>query len=235
MAKDITVKLELSKEQGAQVERILKAKLKLLEDNIEAIVKKEVIPHLIDLVMDNYDKLSERMDMLSADDPTNPANWRGVFKAKLEQEATDTFIFDRASGIIKVNLGEKSFLGYSGEDTDSDTPLVWMVYYIEGLTGSYAWITKDMWQEVFPDGQWDEAWGRFKNAPGFMMSGGDFFKRTNRAGKPNLFRDKLKWTEIRHPFSAFSPLDIFTEALNELNIRPFISKAVKAALAGKKL
>lgn len=230
MAKDIQVKLELNKQQKALVERILQAKLRLVEDNIEAVIKKEAVPHLIDLIMDNYDKLSERMEMLPHDDPTNPALWRDTFKAKLEQEASDTFLFDRSSGIIKLNLGEKAWLGYTDNpDPSSTSPMIWMVYYLEGLAGSWAWITREIWQQVFPEGKWDPEWGRFSNAPGFMLSGGEFFDRE----KP--WRERITWTEVRHPFSAFSPLDIFAEAMNEFNIRPFIEKAIKAALSGKKL
>ena len=230
MAKNIKVKLELSKTQKALVEKIVAAKMKLVENNIEAVIRKEAIPHLIDLVMKGYDNLSDRMDTLPHDDPTNPANWRDVFKAKLEQEAVETFVYDRSSGIMKVNLGEKSFLGY-GEtpDTQSDTPLIWMVYYLEGLAGSWGWVTKELWQQVFPGGKWDPKWGRFSSAQGFMLSGGDFFDRKNP------WREKVTWSEIRHPFSAFSPLDIFAEALNEFKIKPFIDKAIKAALAGKRL
>jgi len=226
----IKVRVSLSKEQGAAVDRFLKAKLKLVEDNIAAVIKNEAIPHLIDLIMFHYDKLGERMDTLSDEDPTNPTIWRGTFKDKLEEEAQETFIFDRTSGIIKLNLGEKSFLGYGGEpDTDSNTPLIWMVYYLEGLAGSWAWITRETYQEVFPDGKWDSTWGRFKSAPGFMLSGGDFFD------SKSPWKSKLTWSTVRHPFSAFSPLDIFAEALNEFHIRPFVQKAIDAAQAGKKL
>jgi len=236
MAKDIKVKTRLSKQQAALAERIVKAKLKLVEDNIAAVIRKEAIPHLIDLIMKHYDKLGERMESLPHDDPTNPIHWRGTFKDKLEEEAEETFIFDRSSGVIKLNLGEKSYLGYGdAEDNQSDRPMVWMVYYLEGLAGSWGWVTREIWQQVFPDGTWDSDWGRFRNAPGFMMSGGDFFARENKKGKPNLFRQKITWSEIKHPFSAYSPMDIFAEALNEFQIRPFINRAIQAALAGKKL
>lgn len=230
MSKGIKVKLALSKQQAALAERIIVAKLKLVENNIAAIIQKEAIPHLIDLIMIQYDKLSARMDKLSDEDPTNPVIWRGTFKDKLEEEAAQTFIFDKTSGIIKLNLGEKSFLGYgAAPDTDSNSPLVWMVYYLEGLAGSWAWITRETYQKVFPEGKWDPKWGRFKSAPGFMLSGGDFFD------SKNPWRSKISWSEVRHPFSAFSPLDIFAEALNEFNIRPFVNKAIKAAMAGRKL
>lgn len=230
MAKDIKIKLELTPQQKELAERIIQAKLKLVKDNIKNVMKKEAIPHLIDLIMKGYDFLGERMEELPIEDPTNPANWRSVFKAKLEEEAEETFTFDRVSGRIKVKLGERSFLGYgSEEDTSSDTPLVWMVYYLEGLVGSYGWVTKDLWKQVFPDGNWDPTWGRFQSSPGFMLRGGEFFDRSNP------WRKKITWSEIRHPFSAYSPLDIFAEALNEFNIRPFIDRAIKAALAGKKI
>ena len=230
MGKDIKVKLKLSEKQKALAEKMVKAKIKLVEDNIETIIRKKAIPHLIDLIMENYDKLSDRMDMMGPEDPTNPALWRDVFKAKLEKDAADTFFWDRSSGIIKVNLGEKSYLGYGEDsDTDSPSPLVWMVYYLEGLAGGWGLITKDIYEAAYPDGKWDSQWGRFKNAPGFMLSGGEFFSRKNP------WRKVATWSEVRHPFSAYSPMDIFAEAKNEFQIRPFINIAIRAALAGKKL
>jgi hypothetical protein len=230
MAEGIKVKVNFPKAQAVAMEKAIKAKFKLVENNIAAIIQKEALPYLIDLIMKHYDTLSERMSTLADEDPTNPANWRNVFKTKLEQEASDTFIYDRTSGRIKINLGEKSFLGYSGDpDNSSDTPLVWMVYYLEGLAGSWAWITRESYQEVFPSGKWSSDWGRFANAPGFMLSGIEFFD------EDNPWKAHLQWAEVKHPFSAFSPLDIFAEALNEFQIRPFVNKAIKASLAGKKL
>jgi hypothetical protein len=45
----------------------------------------------------------------------------------------------------------------------------------------------------------------------------------------------ISFEEARHPFSGYSPLDIFTEALNEFRIRPFIERAIKASKEGKRL
>jgi hypothetical protein len=231
----MATKLKLSKGYKALAEKIVKDRLDLVNENIGSVLRKEGIPHLIDLIMVHYDGLGDRMSSLPHDDPTNPIYWREEFKAKLEQELADTFFFDKSKGLIKVNLGEKSYLGYGEEDTSIDTPLSWMVYYLEGLVGSWGWITRDVWEQVFPEGDWDPKWGRFKDAPGFMISGGDFFARKNRRGGPNLFRKKITWSEVKHPFSAFSPIDIFAEALNEFQLRPFVDKALKAALMGKKL
>ena len=49
------------------------------------------------------------------------------------------------------------------------------------------------------------------------------------------------WAEImpfevaRHPFSGYSPFDIFAEALREFQLRPFLKRAIKAAAEGRKL
>lgn len=233
------VKLKLSKEQKALAEKIVQDRLKLISDNIESEMKNTAVPHLIDLVMKNYDKLGERMERLGPEDPTNPALWRDVFKAKLEKDALDTFFYDRNTGIIKVNLGEKTYLGYGDEPSHNDnSPMVWMVYYLEGLAGNWAWITKDIYEKAYPTSVWDSQWGRFKDAPGFMLSAGEFFARTKmtKHGPVNVpWRKVASWSEVKHPFSAFSPIDIFAEAMNEFDIRPFVEKALKAALAGKKL
>ncbi len=45
----------------------------------------------------------------------------------------------------------------------------------------------------------------------------------------------MPFEAVRHPFSGYSPLDIFTEALNEWKIRPFIEKAISASVKGRRL
>ena len=45
----------------------------------------------------------------------------------------------------------------------------------------------------------------------------------------------IPFDQVRHPFSGFAPLDIFTEALNEFKIRTFIQKALDAATKGERV
>jgi len=49
------------------------------------------------------------------------------------------------------------------------------------------------------------------------------------------WNEVVPFESVRHPFSGFAPVDIFTEALHEWRIRPFIQKAIDAAIRGKRL
>ena len=81
------IKMKIDK---AGLARIIDRKKRLLHKNINSVVRQEVIPHLITLVMVGYDGLSERMDMLP-EDPTNPANWREEFREQLATDLSDTY------------------------------------------------------------------------------------------------------------------------------------------------
>ncbi len=204
----------------AKLRKFLEAKQKLIENNVKNIMKKKALPHLIDLIMKGYDGLSSRMS--GEEDPTNPALWREEFKAKLEQDLNDTFVF--GNGKLMIKLGEKSFLGYDRASEKTDEPLIWLVYYIEGLAGSWAFITPEMWV-LKHGGKKYPGFGRFSE--GFLISENDFFAER--------WDSVIPFNQVRHPFSGVSPLDIFNEALNEFRIRPFIKEALAAAVRGQKI
>lgn len=201
----------------------------LVENNIRSIVRNEAIPFLIDRIMVGFDSLSERADLLP-EDPTNPGNWREVFELALRQDLERTFMV--TGDVITVRLGDKEFLGYdpSGETNDPTdaTPLKWMVYYLEGLAGDWAYISPETYEQINGGGSFNPNWGRFgEGGGGFMVSK----KEYEEAGWDLV----VPFSTVRHPFSGYSPLDIFTEALREFRFRPFIQRAIAAAAKGKKL
>lgn len=208
----------------SQMKRILKSKQDLIRHNITTIVRTEAIPDLIDKIMVGYDRLSDRMNSLP-EDPTDPANWRQEFKASLLSDLERNLIVSDHGLIIR--LGDKEFLGYTNDESSdpSDTsPLSWLVYYIEGLLGDWAYISTDLYKQKRKNSK-NTKLGRFGD--GFMISKEDFDKEG--------WGSYISFEEARHPFSGYSPLDIFTEALNEFRIRPFIERAIKASKEGKKL
>jgi len=202
--------------------RILKKRQELIHHNVVTVIRTEAMPHLIDMIMDGYDDLSSRMSGMP-EDPTNPAYWRTEFKTKLEQDLEhNLLVTDR--GLI-VRLGEKEFLGYSEDgnwDPKSFNPLDWVVFYIEGLLGEWAFITPELYAQK---GGSPPTPGRFQE--GFMISRDEF----DREGWSKF----TSFASVRHPFSGLSPLDIFTEAINEFKLKPFITKAIKSAREGKRL
>lgn len=208
----------------SKLKKIIKDKQDLIKHNITVVVRTEAVPHLIDRIMAGYDRLSDRMSS-TPDDPTNPALWRTDFRNKLLQDLEQNLIVtDR--GLI-IRLGDKKFLGYTDDekgDPDSTEGLTWLVYYIEGLMGDWAFISNATYKDMRGRAS-IKPLGRF--GEGFMLSRSQF--------------DEEGWSKVtsfeqeRHPFSGFSPLDIFTEALNEFRIKPFIERAIKAAKEGRRL
>lgn len=214
-----TVKLD-----SAALKKFIEAKQKLIKDNIVAVLRKEAVPSLIDKIMKGFDKLSERADQLP-EDPTNPSNWRQEFLDKLQKDFQENFIIQDNRLIIRV--GEKKFLGYdpSGLAPPGEQDLVWLVYYIEGLAGEWGFLTPDIYDSLRGQGAFQSTWGRF--GKGFLISKEQFDSEG--------WQTVTSFEAIKHPFSGFSPVDIFQEALDEFNLRPFIKKAIKAASENKKL
>jgi hypothetical protein len=207
----------------AALSRIIQEKQKLIKENIREVMRHKALPHLIDLVMGGYDELSDRMEA-GPEDPTNPANWRSEFLSKLREDLEDNLILtgDR----IVAKIGDTDFLGYdpSGTIDPADTePLHWLVFYIEGLAGDWGFVTPEDYNTI-TRGKYDPQWGRFSR--GFMISREEY--------EAQGWSKVIPFEQIRHPFSGFSPLDIFSEALNEFKIRPFVQKAIEAAVRGEK-
>lgn len=215
----IKLKIDQSSLRG-----IILANQKLILDNIVAVVRNEAIPDLIEKIMVGYDSLSDRMDTLP-EDPTHPANWRDEFFLKLHQDLHNTFTV--VGNRVIIRLGEKDFLGYdpSGTIDKKDvTPLHWLVFYLEGLAGDWGFITPEVYEKL-RGSTFNPDWGRF--GQGFMISREDY----QREGWDKV----VPFDQVRHPFSGYSPLDIFKEALDEWNVRPYIQKALDAAVQGRKL
>lgn len=216
-------KLKL-KVDTSKLKKLVAQKQKLIQKNILTILRKEAFPFLIERIMSGYDQLSDVAEM-EPDDPTNPGNWRVEFLNKLEEDLERSFVI--TGGRISIKLGDKEFLGYdpSGSIDSNDTePLHWMVFFIEGLIGDWAFITPAVYERL-TGRKYQPGWGRFEQ--GFMISKEEY--------KENGWHKILAFEDVRHPFSGFRPLDIFAEAVDEFRLRPFIQKAIDVSLRGKKL
>lgn len=214
----MVIKVKLSIERG-KLKRIIQEKRSLIYRNIENVFINEAIPHLIDLIMIGFDTLGERMRPLP-EDPTNPENWRDDFYNRLHEDAYETISFNYSGdkAVFSVKIGDKEFLGYDQESDKGNTPLIWLVYYLEGLAGEWGFVSSEMAGR--PVGRFGE---------GFMISREAYDAEGWQAKTGKTFE------EIRHPFSEYSPLDIFREAVEEFRLTPFIKKAVDAAKQNKEL
>lgn len=207
-----------------KLKSIIRKKQDLIQHNISEVLKSEAMPFLINKIMVGYDSLIDRADMLP-EDPTNPANWRQVFLLKLHQDLERTFIVTGSR--ISVRLGDKEFLGYNASgkiESDDTEPLHWLVFFIEGLIGDWAFISPETYTRITKQ-PYQPGWGRFEQ--GFMVSKQDYQEQG--------WDKVVPFAQVRHPFSGYSPLDIFAEALREFNLRPFVQKALDAASKGRRL
>lgn len=208
----------------AKLKTIVGGYQKLINKNIQTVLQKEALPDLVNRILEGYDRLIERAETLP-EDPTNPANWREDFRLKLLEELEQNFL--TVGNRIIIRLGDKEFLGYdpSGKvDANDTTPAHWLVYYLEGLAGDWAFISPAMYERYRGAGSFKN-WGRFQN--GFMISREEYYAEGWDAVVP--------YDQVRHPFSGYSPVDIFEEALYEWRLRPYIQKAITAAVKGRKL
>ena len=220
---NLKLKVKVSMDK-ARLKEIIARKQKLVLDNVVTVLRQEAGPHLIALIMRGYDKLAEVMSTLP-EDPTHPAYWREEFLAQIMSDFEDNFIVQ--DNRILIRMGDKEFLGYTpGErlDPDDAQPVHWLVFYLEGLVGEWAFISPETYQKITRK-PYNPSWGRFSR--GFMIS-----RREYHAKRWN---EQVAFTEVRHPFSGFAPLDIFREALSEFDLRPFVQKAMDATSEGRKL
>lgn len=221
------VKLRL-KVDTAKLTKIIAKKKKLLRANLRTVLIFDAVPILMELIMAGYDGLGDRMDLLP-EDPTNPANWREEFREQLEQDFADSFCVE--GDTIIFAFGNRDVLGYtaSGEQAEGDTaPLHWLVFYFEGLIGEWGFIDTNLYQQFrSPEGGVGKFKAGGKFGAGFMISKTDFFDEG--------WDKVVPWSSIRHPFSGFAPLDIFTEAIREFSLRPFVNKALQATAEGRTL
>lgn len=223
--KGLKLKLKMNK---PKLESLLIKKKRLIQRNIKSVIQKEVIPHVVDLVMEGYDELSQLAEEgVGKDDPSRPSEWRDIFKTHLLESANASFKSTRNT--IEVGMGENAFLGDLSTfvDDEDSQPLHWMVFFLEGLVGEFALITPQTYAKLKPHKEFDDSWGRFENDPVFMIERKAYFAQG--------FNKIIPWNLVRHPFSGVRPPDIFATALSKLNIRPFIKKAIKAAVQGKEI
>jgi len=223
--KGFRLRLKLDK---PKLQSLIIKKKRLIQRNIRTIVQKEVVPHVIDMIMEGYDNLAQLAEQgAGKDDPSRPSEWREIFRAHLFDSAEKSF--KSRQNTLTLGIGDRAFLGDLGTFVDEEDaePLHWMVFFLEGLVGEFALITPKTFEKLKPNKKFDDSWGRFESEPVFMIQREAYFAQG--------FNEIIPWEQVRHPFSGIRPPDIFATALAKLNMRPFIKKAIKAAVEGREL
>ncbi len=217
MKLDITIKVDFK-----PIDKLINKEL--LKQNMMFVLREHIGPEYINLVMQEFDEFSLNFD---PDDPASPQHWKPEFEEHLLQNLNSNLTVE--GNVISLGLGEKSFLGYNQGSIDprDSTPLVWMIFYLEGIIGNYAFIS----EEIYRDKKGDQAdlskYGRFGG--GFMISEADYAAEGWEAFKP--------FSEAKFPFSGGArPKSFFKEAWEKTTLDKKIFKdAVVATLKGRTL
>ena len=217
MKLDITIKVDFK-----PIDKLINKEL--LKQNMMFVLREHIGPEYINLVMQEYDEFSLYFD---EEDLASPKYWRDEFHEHLLQNLNSNLTIE--GNVISLGLGEKDFLGYNQGNIGpkDDTPLVWMVFYLEGLIGQYAFIDEDTYYKKKGLNSDFNKYGRFGG--GFMISEADYMDEGWDAFKP--------FSEAKFPFGSGSkPKSFFKEAWERVDLDKQIFKdAVIATLKGRTL
>jgi len=195
----------------------------LLSKNISYVLREIIGRKYIEAIMEEFDEFSLYFD---PEDPAAPEHWRDEFQESLLQ---DLHSFSKeTTDKISISLGDKDFLGYNEGSLDprDDTPLVWFVFYMEGLAGEYAFISESLFFEKKGPRVDLSRYGRF--GKGFMISRSDY--------ETEGWDQFTSFDQVRFPFSGERPKDIFQEAWEKVDINAAdFKKAVIATLENRRL
>jgi len=190
----------------------------LFLSNLESLVRKKAGPQLISSIMAKFDEFAS---YFNEEDPTSPVHWRRELEDKLKSELDEMSV---ENGRLILNLGEKSFLGYDRYEPESTEPIIWMVYFLEGLSGEYAFIDEETFKA--------------------QRGGSADFSRFGRFGKgfliPRDIYEREGWSMIKSfeeaRFPSSMPNDFFRAAADEFKLDPeIIKEALVAALEGRQI
>lgn len=196
---------------------------KLLSKNVSYVMREILGRKYIEEIMIEYDEFSLYFD---PEDPAAPEHWRDEFYESLLRDLHN--FAEETTDKISISLGDKEFFGYNEGSIDprDSTPLVWMVFYLEGLAGEYAFISEQLFQEKKgPRGDLSK-YGRF--GKGFMVSKDDY--------EMEGWGEFMPFDQVRFPFSGERPKNFFEEAWNKVQLNQAdFKKAVVATLEGRTL
>ena len=195
----------------------------LLSKNVSYILREIIGRKYIEAIIEEFDEFSLYFD---SEDPAAPEHWRDEFHESLLRDLHN--FLEETTDKISISLGDKEFFGYNEGNLDprDDTPLMWFVYYLEGIVGEYAFIDENTYYEKKGPNADLGKYGRFGR--GFMISQEDYMSEGW-----DQFRS---FEEAKFPFSGAKPKDFFMEAWDKVDLNPKdFKKAVIATIEGRTL
>lgn len=200
---------------------------KYLNEELNIALTEEVLPKVKKALISAYDELasieeSQYPGPIVGEDLTSLNKWRGLFVSQLDRE----FSSRRITGTdVTLSLVDLSLLGYGREGEERRGPpesVDWLVYYIEGIAGEFAFITEEMYLSRHRTPEQFGRYGRFGD--GFLIS-----KESYEKEQWQKFT-KLPFSSVRHPISGQPPYNGFEIAVNKLDLSTPFSAAVQKAV-----
>jgi hypothetical protein len=197
--------------------------VKSFEKEVENLARKQLAPEIKTQLLRAYDELADLLDALGGqvikDDATNLKLWRHLFEKQLEEELSKISV---ANGEIFISVLDKDKLGYGDQEHEGEpTSVDWLVYYIEGMLGEFAFIDEQMYLAMRGEKKVARfaTYGRF--GKGFLI-GKESWEREKWEK-----RTKKKFSQVRHPISGWKPYRGFETALSRIEMSDLINKALE--------
>jgi hypothetical protein len=171
---------------------------------------------IVDIKNDVVSQLMERFDneivpLEDEDDPVKPSVFREEFKSFLEETITSSMKVSETS--ISFGVGDDNKLGFDEElDKETTDGLKIIGTILQGISGEYVLVTKDMVIDFFGERTADEFLGRTGTA--YLMKRGVYNKGVRDRG----WEDKSTWK-----FSNFSGIPRFFDDI-VIDIPKYINK-----------
>jgi hypothetical protein len=200
---------------------------KRLKSRLKSHIVSELKSTLLEAGIDFKRVMEEQFDILIAveesgsgpvtksEDPTSLSRFRPIFSNQVERDVKN-IKFEGDSVII--NIGNLEEWGLSGNREDSDQPLYFLSYYIEGAVGEFGFLPIDLYLKG--QGKFD---GTGKHGYGFLIS------KENYVGEKWEERTGVPFSEVKHAISGQPPFNGFNIAAENFDWSPYISKAVQIA------
>lgn len=190
-----------------------------------------LIPQILNNLMRVYDS-----ELASAEpnfDPARPSAGREEFKSAMENDLRSSL--QKSENFVSVAAGNTALLNYDKAGSSSyiksipKNPSVfdWLIFYLEGFVGEYAFITEDTYKKFFEGKKVTKkslekfsTWGWF--GEGFMIEKKVYFKQGLNAVVP--------FSSIRHPFSGLRPTKLFERAMDGIDMQAIFTETFKRAI-----